>query len=69
MQLAALEGEGLVDNALRCLIASESLITEKTVQNELLAVAGKPEAKHEVNIMPVSLLIYDSLLPRRQEGV
>ena len=67
--MAAEQGEGLVDNALRSLIASERMITKEAVADELLTVDGKPDASHEVNILPINLLIYDSLLTGCQESL
>lgn len=69
LQMAADKGEGLVDKALRSLIGSERIITKEAVADELLIVDGKRDASHEVNIMPVNLMIYDSLIASCQEGV
>jgi hypothetical protein len=60
--MASQEGERLVDNALGVLITSEKNITKQTVRDELRAAREKPQATCEVNILPVNLLIYDSLL-------
>jgi hypothetical protein len=60
--MASEEGEMLVDNALGTLITSERDITKQTVKDELLAARENPKTTCEVNIMPVNLLLYDSLL-------
>jgi hypothetical protein len=61
LQLAAMENEAAVDDALRCLIDKEEQITAARVAAILHSVQ-QPEVVTDVFIQPVALAGYDQLL-------
>jgi hypothetical protein len=69
LQIAAMEGERLVDAALRRLIEAGSVITEHAVHDAVCVMNGQPEPAHEVCVMPVNLSMYDALLVGSEECV
>jgi len=69
LQIAAQEGEAMVDAALRHLIESDSTITEIVVHEAVRAMNGRTESFHEVCVPPVNLSVYDTLLVGSEECV
>jgi hypothetical protein len=61
LELAAMESESGVDEALRVLLDREQIISFEAVQEHVRCQGAEPQPV-EVSIQPVDLSIYDTLL-------